>query len=429
MKSFTQKRYYPHLLLLGILLLFFLVKRTNSVAKQSKQLESKQLLTSSYSCIKETCLLRNVCLTPNLELEYFSTENVNLPIGSLMAARQNYWEKGVVNKLKINFIPPESRKVLYEDPVIVHKMIAMGNFGHALLQNLLPTARMVRDIYGYESLYQGYQVLLLNDCKNCGMPSETCVDGQGSYGYSSCNFQRDQLYPIITGNDLIDAKSLFTDREESVCFNEFVVGMDGADDMLNMPMEDAFLDLKEFTRSQVYSHLRIPSYVQRSDTINVAVYCKMNGRHGGGLTNCDHVPHLVRTIYKNRYKGKKLVVEIINFDMMMDISTQFRIISRANIYIANGGSSSYYTLFLRKGAVSMIVPQCDSCKCFDLFPMARLTPNVTYMPIKSESVTCPTERCMQPEYPDCGAQSFTLLDGFKTEFDEALEIAFKNIYK
>jgi hypothetical protein len=307
------------------------------------------------------------------------------------------------------------------DTVFAHKMIAMGNFGHAILQNILPLVKMMKKVN-----MRG-KILLLNDCKNCGMPGETCVDGQGSYGYASCGIQRDNLYKMVFGSDPIDWKKWFDPKlnplSEAMCFENLVLGMDGTFDMLNEPQPETYPDLKDTARQAVYDYLGLSTDIKPTNTINIVVYCKINGRHGGGITNCGYVPNLVSEVYRNRYKGKRVVVEMINFDMVLDVQEQFRIISRAHIYIANGGSSSYYTLFLKKGAVSMIVPQCDDCKCFDLFPSARITPNVTYMSVSPHAITCPTERCAQPEFPDCGGQWFALLESFKDELDKGLEVA------
>jgi hypothetical protein len=72
----------------------------------------------------------------------------------------------------------------------------------------------------------------------------------------------------------------------------------------------------------------------------------------------------------------------------------------------------------------MILPQCSVCTCYDIFPQARVSPNVTYIPIKTSSIVCPTENCSAG---DCNAQNLPLIEGFRDELDEAIQTVYNNL--
>tara|TARA_B110000003_G_C16587126_1_gene510290 strand:- start:1046 stop:1402 length:357 start_codon:yes stop_codon:yes gene_type:complete len=75
----------------------------------------------------------------------------------------------------------------------------------------------------------------------------------------------------------------------------------------------------------------------------------------------------------------------------MNFSDQLTALQSADVFISDGGSSSYYTHFLRHGSVSMTFPLCDEvCVCTHFFAERRayLNPDVEHIPVDPHHVSC-----------------------------------------
>jgi hypothetical protein len=404
---------------------------TDAVVAQTQKEDPspfQEVLNSSYNCDNGPCVFENVCVNQEFQLEYFVEDEALFPKPpvNMIGAIQEYWDKGRVNILQYQLLKPqEISTFVFSTPVYVQKMLAVGNFGHSMLQNVYPMLRMAVTAFGEGILKDPLQILLFNDCKNCGWPSDTCIDAQGSYGYSSCGFMKHQLYPLITGKPAIELKQFLEEKNQTrSCFRKLVIGMDDNYDMLYGGGYPVDYLVKSHGRDRVFKTLQLNPRMEKKDEILIMVYCKKAGRHGGAIANCDYILEIVTEHYNHHYHEKKLTVVQVNFDTLTDMSEQIRIVSKADIYICNGGSASYYSLFLRQGAVSMILPQCSVCTCYDIFPQARVSPNVTYIPIKTSSIVCPIDDCSAG---DCNAQNLPLIDGFRDELDQAIQTAYHNI--
>ena len=130
------------------------------------------------------------------------------------------------------------RMRFFDEPIFVHIMLAVGNFGHTFLQNALPAVLSM----SHSSLKHRhpFQTIALNDCKACGFPNpsdHTCMDGIGSFGYTSCDSVRASVYKAITGHGLKFSRELFESGESHLCFRNVVVGFPGGNrfDMLYNP--------------------------------------------------------------------------------------------------------------------------------------------------------------------------------------------------
>ena len=420
MKSIAVKRRLISIIgiscLFGVILLSYLPPTASTAWADALTQESLQ---STYSCENNTCVFHNVCVD-NTSLLFFSEfQNETLPTLSLGA--NSLW--GLRNKLRIQYMPLAAAKSnnYSKIPVFLMKMIAVGNFGHTILQNILPFLEIALRYPKTFDAKQYLQLISMNDCLNCGWPDEKCA-GEGSFGYSNCDDMKDQLYPLIMNRPIIPINTLLNSSDIK-CFHSAAVGVPENLDLLWSSYNASASKL--LARQQMYHNLRFSlDYMPKeAPEIVVLVYCKTGGRHGGALANCDMVDSLVESNFQRMYKGMPIIVKQTNFETNHNISDQIRIVSEANVFIANGGGSSYYSLFLRNGAVSLILPQCQKCVCSDIFPYARIAPGITYIPISPNSIACPKDNCEGM----CGGQSIPLVNDFTIDLEKSFEAAYQTI--
>ena len=393
---------------------------------------------SSFKCSRDdVCTLKNVCLDRSNVFQFFlplgadaSVVRGRLKSVNLVAAWQlSPEEYNTLLPLRIvlaNESVTMKRMRFFDEPIFVHIMLAVGNFGHTFLQNALPAVLSM----SHSSLKHRhpFQTIALNDCKACGFPNpsdHTCMDGIGSFGYTSCDSVRASVYKAITGHGLKFSRELFESGESHLCFRNVVVGFPGGNrfDMLYNPSAEHFSYEKQLvrTRSGVpnslsTSHATREIWKSRA-TINVGVYCKdvsKNGRHGNTFLNCHQFVQSIRSL--NIWKGK-ISASSVNFDNA-EFNQQLEQLQNFDIYISDGGSSSYYTHFLRAGAVSLTFPLCDdSCACVHLFTDTYTNPVVVHIPVDPIHVKCR----MNPSRDGIFKPLFDVRQSFKYELSKALK--------
>ena len=118
----------------------------------------------------------------------------------------------------------------------------------------------------------------------------------------------------------------------------------------------------------------------------------------------------------NIWKGK-ISASSVNFDNA-EFNQQLEQLQNFDIYISDGGSSSYYTHFLRAGAVSLTFPLCDdSCACVHLFTDTYTNPVVVHIPVDPIHVKCR----MNPSRDGIFKPLFDVRQSFKYELSKALK--------
>lgn len=283
----------------------------------------------------------------------------------------------------------------FEEPIFIHLMLAVGNFGHTLLQNVLPAVLSM----SHSSLKhdEPFQTIVLNDCKACGFPNpseNTCMDGIGSYGYTSCESMGSSVYKAMTGYRVKFSRDLFENDTTHLCFRKAVVGFprNNRFDMLYNPTAEQFGHEKQLVRTRVGA---LNSYrtSKPNSNINVGVYCKdisRNGRHGNTFRMCEDVIAMLKAMKL----AKTLAVRKVNFDGV-EFEQQIVDLQDIDLYISDGGSSSYHSHFLRAGAVALSFPLCEQeegkCYCRHVFTGAYANPFVSHISVKPEHVECHTD--------------------------------------
>lgn len=393
---------------------------------------------SSFECSDDDiCTLKNVCLDRENVFQFFlkpgevdanirsRLEEINLVAAWQLPAKEYRTLLSVrthplksIGNLKLE------RARFFTDPVFIHIMLAVGNFGHTLLQNTLPAVLSMA--HSSLKLNRTFQTITLNDCKSCGFPDPSkniCMDGIGSFGYDLCDSMRLAMYRSVTGYSAVFARELFTESVAHLCFKNAVVGFPAKNrfDLLYNPTGEEFSNEKKLIRTRIGipNSLSITLETRKSwrtdSIIYVAVYCKdtsRNGRHGNTFQDCDGFIELIRTVEHS----KKLDVTKLNFDGM-EFDKQIQTLQKFDIYISDGGSSSYYTHFLRAGAISMTFPLCDeSCSCVHLFADAYHNPVVSHIAVNPLHVACRTSEHTNSIFKPL----FDVRKSFNKQFDEAL---------
>lgn len=122
---------------------------------------------STFSCTESTCIFTDVCLDNQGLIHYYSNDRVDLPVVNLIGASHEWNSFRSWADTRYVIDPLETKEHLtVRTPVLFQKMIAMGNFGHGMLQNVMPALAM---ILKHPHLFpdpHNAQVVMLNDCKN-----------------------------------------------------------------------------------------------------------------------------------------------------------------------------------------------------------------------------------------------------------------------
>ena len=361
---------------------------------------------SSLKCSRHgSCLLQNVFLDVNGTFHYYTSSmddiarvQNSLSQVTLVAAAQ--LPREVYNTSVAVTI--HSRRVIehqylpithIHEPVFYHNIVAVGNFGHTLLQNCLPAVvSMRRSPLKHEG---AFRTIVGNDCKNCGVPdpsTQSCMDGLGSFGYASCEALGKAVYASVTGYPMTFSREMFGTNTSLVHFAQVVVGFPNSNafDLLHNPSGHNFVQEKKLIRTRALQH--IPCYTkERSSQVRVFVYCKditVNGRHGNTFHNCSDF--LTMLAYSRSQLPQKITFHPLNFDRT-NFSEQLNALQRGDVFISDGGSSSYYTHFLRRGSISMTFPLCDDlCVCTHFFAErgAYFNPDVKHIPVDPLHVSC-----------------------------------------
>ena len=359
---------------------------------------------SSISCSRQgVCMLQNVYLDIHNVFHYYgvrSTEAASVlrrleRLRLVAAAQISSPEFNTTLKVVTHLIDPfKSGSTVIrgiEEPVFYHYMVAVGNFGHTLLQNCLPAVvSMHRSVLKHRAYFR---TIVANDCKNCGIPnakSNSCLDGFGSFGYSTCDTLRRNLYALITGYQAQYTRELFSLKSEYIHLSKVVVGFpeDDAFDLLHNPSNEKFFSEKKIVRQRLLSTIACEQASKKR--VTVMIYCKdvlRNGRHGNTFVNCSEFTQNMTDFLLKKYQAD-VIAE--NFDVT-SFRDQIVLLQKADIFVSDGGSSSYYTHLLRDGAISMTFPLCDSsCHCSHFFAErgAYANPSVQHVPIDSKHIDC-----------------------------------------
>lgn len=358
--------------------------------------------TSSLKCaLKGSCVLKNVFLDESGVFHYVGAKaseakllKHSLNRIKLVAAAQ--MSPGVYNT-SLRFLVHQRDALVIQKlatrfvdgPVFFHNMVAVGNFGHTLLQNCLPA---VVSMHRSPLKHRGvFQTIVGNDCKNCGLPdphAKTCMDGTGSFGYAACDALGRDVYTFVTGYPMKYSRELFSREISYVHFSQVVIGFPDSDefDLLHNPGGDEFMLEKKIMRQRA-----LYNSSDACEAMSIFVYCKnvsFNGRHGNTFHNCEEFIQML--IASTHNTTAKIIVRSINFDNV-SFSDQLVTLQKADIYISDGGSSSYYSHFLRTGATAMTFPLCDRlCLCTHFFAErgAYRNPDVKHVPIDPRHVRC-----------------------------------------
>ena len=368
------------------------------------------------------CSVADVCLLRDVFLEKDGTITAYVPswrrkrawikrlsgVNLLAASQIEPSAFGTLLKLRVHVSRKSSRPTReYEyltlpEPVFYHAMLAVGNFGHTLLQNSFPA--LLSMFHSPLKISTEFQTILANDCTNCGMPDphiSFCMNGFGSFGYDLCDTQRRDIYRVTTGYPAKYLSEIFNGRHERVLLKQVVVGFPHQFnfDILFNPTKSTFTEEHIILRERSLSN-RKPSPRQAKGTIRVFVYCKdvrRNGRHGNSFRDCSKVVDMLQHAAQSfmRRLGKRtvhhahsVIVTSGNFDDMTT-DDQLDELQNMHVYISDGGSSSYYTHFLPHGAVSLTFPLCNTqCVCEHIFLAAYYTPGVRHEFVPEEHVQC-----------------------------------------
>ena len=425
-KESTAKRSLGFIIALigtfSIGLYFYGVDSTNpqsTADHQSSGQKVTRLLTSNHTCTAETCILKNVCVDRQKQLFYFSSEPVSLPTLDVIPSAIKVWDDGFVNTIEPKVIPPQvlANAGFIKSTVVLSKTVGMGDFQTTLLRNVLPYKKMIKEL-GYDTM----QFALLNDCLEQNW--NAFGDADSSISYQTCKLMTEQIYPLIFHSSSINTTEMLLSRE-FLCFETAIYGIPIRYDMMNNKFSLKNDLLKEDVKKSIHQQLSISPNFTNASRIIIVASCRPRNEHGKGIKYCSTLKKKIDMIYNGTYKGLEVIVKLVDFALIPELTDRIKTVAEANIYFSDGYEDSIYSLFQKNGAIAISLPKCSNCKCFHDLKGARIAVGVTQIFLDSSAYTCPSDMC---DDWTCGNQPVGFSLGFQVDLHNALELSYQHLW-
>ena len=342
--------------------------------------ETKHPLRTSVICRGGMCEFKGICADEQRRWHYFGDGADKVPVNlRLSSERQNLF--------RIWKIHPESGVSISETvkwdpkPSVLTMMHSVGNFGHSLLQNAYPALGALHD-FGAQ-LSDDMQVVLTNECVDpvrkvpCDPQKDSNCQDYGSYGYTNCPWMKDQLFRILFGGSVELLNAVVPNGY--ICFDQLFIGIEGRFEyLLNRREHDTRALIYEMARNRIYTRLELPLQDPDPKSIHVLIYDKpVVSLYGRRIMNLE----LLDAIFEEmgfEFEEFPVVTSRVTFSSNISMTEQFRTMSRADIYISDGGSAHFYSVLLREGCASLSALLClpivlnpsVGCHCDSQAPVA-----------------------------------------------------------
>ena len=277
---------------------------------------------------------------------------------------------------------------IISEPVYAFYRFAVGNVGHIFLENINNVMNLMMNynpsLLNSEQIFDN-RILFLDDVYDI-----TGDSWMGSYKYNlnqssrlsievaSLFSNRETLQVCNKENEVTIEKapcknvpfSKPSERVLQTCFSKFHIGT--SSDLLayyQNGRESVFVHMKNL----IYQKLKLPQpannderreYLKTKD-IRITIHKKsLSDRHGSVIYNADELlSHLTEMLptnpdIKQLMQDRQLIVEFINL-YNMSVPDQIRYYSTVDVYITDGGSASYYSLFMTEGSSVLSAPSCN----------------------------------------------------------------------
>lgn len=304
----------------------------------------------------ESCRIEGACFIPSTS-RWFA--NVNAPVTALLRPK---WDEKYKNKSQLTLNPAseasadevrlmtESLAISVPGVTVLARRYAVGNFGHAMLENVFPLLKMLSDLD--MDPFDVERVILDDDCDDDS-------DHELLYGYPNnvrnCVGYMRFLVNMLLPNVALHEKDFFAHRRP-VCFETLALGVGHKSslDSKHPAVRDAALE----ATTSMHARRAIERYIDTRAWIpptepspRFLIHEKALGnRHGASIINAqDLCSELTR-------QGASC--QVFSLDKLSSLETQVKLVHEADVFVSDPGSSQYYSIFLRPGARHITFEKC-----------------------------------------------------------------------
>ncbi|KAG2373393.1 hypothetical protein C9374_012132 [Naegleria lovaniensis] len=442
--------------------------RASTSLFHSSSLESKHLLQSHHHCIIQrewnrersnipftSCKFENICMNRRGEWIIYTNSpkdhamsgkawvhtgayhpislyiRVEKPPTLIVKHNGQVLTKANTHKNASNAVMVLSERFKWiSTPTLVFTRHAMGNLGHAWLDNYLPLFNLMMI---FEYVHRENHILFLDfEQPHVDQVSfifsnkpalQKCVNENGTFiAEAPCFFSTPRQEELDKIGNQIDT-----------CFSSVLTGNTGSF-FKHMERRDHILPA---FRNYLLNRLKIPysKFLERQKTLVIAIQNKpLHSNNKDSIINVDQiVTYLTQRKTQilnevNHFNGNAYEnIEIVNFKLeSMSLAEQIEFFTTLNVYVTTQGSASYMSLFMyNPNAVMIYVPFClkETLMCSDVnirvhetFSNVRIISLMNHLHL----VQCVTENSVQAQGFPVKPLNFTFTD-FKGDCHERVD--------
>jgi hypothetical protein len=272
---------------------------------------------------------------------------------------------------ELEMLTAEDAVLFRKGVYLLHSRVAMGNFGHGILNNVFPLLRLAEQFDPWwDRIRTNTKPLLMEKFCNSTAPEAL----KFAAGYPKCWEMTKALYELFFPRGYEHVGDTVAELSQHgpkklACFERVQIGMRHFDALAQEhPTYNALqVDFFSRVRDYILHHPRIEDAVKRNigDSIVILVHDKKRGRHAHRFANIGYVREFVREKLGDNFAGVPIDVQYITWTYEQEAIDQIRKVASADVYFSDSGSALYYSSFLAPGSAVITSAQCTSCRnCF-----------------------------------------------------------------
>lgn len=303
-----------------------------------------------------SCRIEGACYIPRTG-RWFS--NNEAPITVLLRPR---WEDKYKNKSQITLNPvsaasadearllSKSLAIFVPGITVLTRRYAVGNFGHAMLENVFPLFKMLFDLDMAPSGVD--RIVLDDDCDDA--TDHELLFGYPNNGRNCVDYMR-FLVNMLLPNVALHEKDFFA-HGRPVCFETLALGVGHKSSLVSQP--PAVRDSAQEAMTSAQARRAIERYIETrpwkpptEPSPRFLIHEKALGnRHGASITNAENLC--------SELTKQGASCHVFSLDKLPSMETQVKLVHDADVFVSDPGSSQYYSIFLRPGARHVTFEKC-----------------------------------------------------------------------
>jgi len=303
-----------------------------------------------------SCRVEGACFSPPTG-RWFA--NVEAPATVLLRPKwsEKYKSKSLLTLNPVSAAAADEARLMSESLAIfvpgitvLARRYAVGNFGHAMLENVFPLLKVLSDLDMDPSNVE--RVILDDDC-------EDATDHELLFGYPNnvrnCAGYMQFLVNMLLPNVDLHEKDFFA-HGRPVCFETLALGVGHKSslDSWAPAVRDSALEATTSMHArraiERYIHSRAWKPPTQPSPRFIIHEKALGNRHGASIINAQD---LCSELTKHGAS-----CQVFSLDKFSSLEGQVKLVHEADVFVSDPGSSQYYSIFLRPGARHITFEKC-----------------------------------------------------------------------